>query len=227
MPQSTSGEKRVMIPQVLIVFGQGIEFDYCCVLLPTLRGQGYETVMRGSAQPSSTVMTPPDRLYFQPAAFENVMDGEVEKPESLSPWWPDSIELARSQRGRWCSYHRYSARQLTWQRTATTTSTSERLNIACPPSAVASTMDGPVTQLAVLAAIRPSYVLGGRGMAIVYDDSDLVTYMESLTHVTPDRPVYPGPSSRTLLSWTLTLCDTGSAMWARSGAHRGVRYSLW
>ena len=179
--------------------GQGIEFDYCCVHAAyALRDRGYETVMINcNPETVSTDYDTSDRLYFEPLTFEDVMDVvEVEQPEGvivtlggqtpiklareleaagvpIMGTQPDAIDLAEDR-------DRFS-RLL------------DRLGIAYPPSSVAAT---PEEARSVARAIgyplivRPSYVLGGRGMAIVYSSDELATYMEQAAHVTPDHPVY-------------------------------------
>jgi len=192
-------------PRVIILsagpnrIGQGIEFDYCCVHASyALREEGYETVMVNcNPETVSTDYDTSDRLYFEPLTFEDVMNVvEAEKPAGvivtlggqtpiklarrleaagvpIMGTKPDSIDLAEDR-------DRFSA-------------LLDRLDIAYPPSSVAEDV-AEAKQVARTIGypllVRPSYVLGGRGMAIVYDDGDLATYMAEAAHVTPDHPVY-------------------------------------
>jgi carbamoyl-phosphate synthase large subunit len=191
--------------------GQGIEFDYCCVhAAMALRAAGYETVMVNcNPETVSTDYDTSDRLYFEPLTTEdvaNVIDAEVRAshgdgrvrgvivslggqtplklagaldPDLVLGTSPASIDLAEDRQQ--------------WNELCT------RLGIAQPPGAVAST---PAQALAAAADIgypvllRPSYVLGGRAMEIVYDDAGVRRVMEGLAAglareggVTAERPV--------------------------------------
>ena len=179
--------------------GQGIEFDYCCVhAARALHERGFETVMVNcNPETVSTDYDSSDRLYFQPLTFEDVMDViEVERPAGvvvalggqtpiklardleaagvpIMGTSPDAIDLAEDR-------DRFAA-------------LLDRLCISYPPSSVARTQQEAAEvarRIGYPLVIRPSYVLGGRGMGIVYGDEDLAAYMASATHVTPERPVY-------------------------------------
>ena len=179
--------------------GQGIEFDYCCVhAARALHERGFETVMVNcNPETVSTDYDSSDRLYFQPLTFEDVMDViEVERPTGvvvalggqtpiklardleaagvpIMGTSPDAIDLAEDR-------DRFAA-------------LLDRLRISYPPSSVARTQQEAAEvarRIGYPLVIRPSYVLGGRGMGIVYGDEDLAAYMASATHVTPERPVY-------------------------------------
>ena len=192
-------------PRVVILsagpnrIGQGIEFDYCCVHASyALRDMGYESVMVNcNPETVSTDYDTSDRLYFSPLTFEDVMDvveacepagvivtlggqtpinlahrlAEAGVPIMGTP--PDAIDLAEDR-------DRFS-------------SLLDRLEITYPPSSVAETPEearAVARRIGYPLIVRPSYVLGGRGMAIVYDDSDLKTYMTDAARVSPDHPVY-------------------------------------
>jgi carbamoyl-phosphate synthase large subunit len=179
--------------------GQGIEFDYCCVHASyALEAKGYETVMVNcNPETVSTDYDTSDRLYFEPLTFEDVMDiVEVEKPAGvivtlggqtpiklarrleaagvpIMGTQPDAIDLAEDR-------ERFSE-------------LLDQLGIAYPPSSTAENFDDAVKvakSIGFPLLVRPSYVLGGRGMAIVYDDRSLRTYMDEAARITPDHPVY-------------------------------------
>ncbi len=192
-------------PRVVILsagpnrIGQGIEFDYCCVhAAMALSERGFETVMVNcNPETVSTDYDTSDRLYFEPLTFEDVMDViEAERPQGvivtlggqtpinlasrlkaagvpIMGTQPDAIDLAEDR-------DRFS-------------DLLDRLEIAYPPSSTAETLEEArrvARTIGYPLLVRPSYVLGGRGMAIVYDDDDLATYMAEATQVSPDHPVY-------------------------------------
>jgi carbamoyl-phosphate synthase large subunit len=182
--------------------GQGIEFDYCCVhAVDGFRAEGYETVMVNcNPETVSTDYDTADRLYFEPLTFEDVMaviereqsaGGEVscvvqfggQTPLKLSlplleagvtmlGTSPDSIDLAEDRR-------RFS--QLLWD-----------LAVPQPASGTAVSRDearAVAERVGFPVVVRPSYVLGGRGMAIVFDTGALDRYMTGAVDVSHDRPV--------------------------------------
>ncbi len=192
-------------PKVMILsagpnrIGQGIEFDYCCVHAAyALRELGYETVMVNcNPETVSTDYSTSDRLYFEPLTFEDVMNiVDAEKPAGVIvtlggqtpinlagrlkaaevPIWgtqPEAIDLAEDR-------DRFAA-------------LLDRLDIAYPPSAVASTLEEATAVARTIGyplLVRPSYVLGGRGMAIVYNASELEGYLRQAAKVSPDKPLY-------------------------------------
>ena len=156
--------------------GQGIEFDYCCCHAAyALEAKGYETVMVNcNPETVSTDYDTSDRLYFEPLTFEDVMNIiEVERPEGVIVTLPEAIDLAEDR-------DRFAA-------------LLDKLEIAYPPSSTAETVadaKAVARRVGYPLLVRPSYVLGGRGMGIVYDDDDLVKYMGEATKVSPDHPVY-------------------------------------
>jgi carbamoyl-phosphate synthase large subunit len=182
--------------------GQGIEFDYCCCHAAfALREEGLETVMVNcNPETVSTDYDTADRLYFQPLTFEDVMSvietersggGEVsclvqfggQTPLKLAlalqragvrilGTSPDSIDLAED-RQRFAAL--LSELQITQPASGTATSREEARNVA-------GAIGFPVV-------VRPSYVLGGRGMAIVYDMAALDRYMTQAVDASPEHPV--------------------------------------
>ncbi|MFS8905797.1 carbamoyl-phosphate synthase large subunit [Synechococcus sp. O70.2] len=191
-------------PKVMILgggpnrIGQGIEFDYCCChAVFALRRLGYETIMVNSnPETVSTDYDTADRLYFEPLTYEEVMNlVEAEQPLGLipqfggqtplklaqglaaaqAPIWgtsPDSIDIAED-RGRF-------GRLL------------EELGIRQPAHGLARSVEESLEiarRIGYPVVVRPSYVLGGRAMEIVYSDQDLRRYMQLAVAVDPERPV--------------------------------------
>jgi carbamoyl-phosphate synthase large subunit len=182
--------------------GQGIEFDYCCCHAAfALRDLGYETVMINcNPETVSTDYDTVDRLFFEPLTFEDVM-GIIEREKSngaevscvvqfggqtplklalalqeagvhVIGTTPDSIDLAEDR-------ERFSKllHELDIPQPANGMATSRE-----QARQVASTIGYPVV-------VRPSYVLGGRAMAIVYDPSSLERYMTTAVDASPERPI--------------------------------------
>ncbi len=179
--------------------GQGIEFDYCCVHASyALQAAGYETIMVNcNPETVSTDYDTSDKLYFEPLTFEDVMDiVEVERPDGVivtlggqTPLKlarpleaagvpilgtsPEAIDLAEDR-------DRFSA-------------ILDELGIAYPAAGMASTFEEAcqvADSIGFPLLVRPSYVLGGRGMAIVYDGAQLEKYMGEAARISPDHPVY-------------------------------------
>ena len=178
--------------------GQGIEFDYCCVhACFALRDLGIETIMVNcNPETVSTDYDTADRLYFEPLTFENVMDViHKEKPDGVLvqfggqtplrladrlaqaevPIWgtsPDAIDIAED-RGRFGALLR-------------------ELDIPQPENGVARSLEEArvvAMRIGYPILVRPSYVLGGRAMAIVYDETELAHYMAEATAAAPEHPV--------------------------------------
>ena len=178
--------------------GQGIEFDYCCVHASfALRDAGFETIMVNcNPETVSTDYDTSDRLYFEPLTFEDVMNiVDVERPDGVIVQFggqtplnlalplhnagvpiigtsPDSIDLAEDRK-------RFGA-------------LLDELNIPQPPNGTATTLPEAreiAAKLGYPVMVRPSFVLGGRAMAIVYDETTLDEYMRSAVDVSPDKPI--------------------------------------
>ncbi|WP_030485915.1 carbamoyl-phosphate synthase large subunit [Nocardioides aequoreus] len=200
------------LPAVIILgsgpnrIGQGIEFDYSCVhaslaLSASKGGAAYETVMVNcNPETVSTDYDTSDRLYFEPLTLEDVLEvvhaerqaGPVagvivqlggQTPLGLAQGLEDAgvpivgtppaaIELAE-ERGAFGRVLAEAGLTAPMHGTATTYADAQR---------IAATVGYPVL-------VRPSYVLGGRGMQIVYDDESLRSYIEAATEISPDRPV--------------------------------------
>jgi carbamoyl-phosphate synthase large subunit len=178
--------------------GQGIEFDYCCCHASfVLRDDGFETIMVNcNPETVSTDYDTSDRLYFEPLTFEDVMNiVEVEKPEGVIVQFGGQTPLNLAMR-----LHKAGVPII--GTTAESIDLAEDrkrfgsllndLGIPQPQSGMAA--DG--TEAKKIAAeigypvlVRPSYVLGGRAMAIVYDEESLDEYVRNAVGFTPDRPV--------------------------------------
>src|SRR5438876_256474 len=194
-----SGKRKIMIlgggPNRI---GQGIEFDYCCVHAAfALRELGFETIMVNSnPETVSTDYDTSDKLYFEPLILEDVLNiYDQEKPEGVFVQFggqtplnlaaglkeagvpilgtqPESIETAED-------------RQLF-------AAMLDKLGLRQTPSGSAISTDQAVAianKIGYPVLVRPSFVLGGRAMELVYTEEDLRRYLTSAIEVTPDRPV--------------------------------------
>ena len=194
-----SGKRKVMIlgggPNRI---GQGIEFDYCCVHAAfALRELGFETIMVNSnPETVSTDYDTSDKLYFEPLTLEDVLNiYDQEKPEGVFVQFggqtplnladglkaagvpilgtqPESIETAEDRQLFATMLDKLGLRQ----------TPSGSAVSADEAAAIAKKIGYPVL-------VRPSFVLGGRAMELVYHEEDLRRYMQSAIEVSPDRPV--------------------------------------
>ena len=230
-------------PRVVILsagpnrIGQGIEFDYCCCHAAyALEAKGYETVMVNcNPETVSTDYDTSDRLYFEPLTFEDVMNViEVEKPVgvivTLGGQTPINLAKRLKEAGVPIMGTQPEAIDLAEDRDRFA-SLLDRLDIAYPPSSTAETVEeakGVARRVGYPLLVRPSYVLGGRGMAIVYDDDDLVKYMAAATQVSPDHPVYLDAFLEDAIEARRgrPLRHRAVLRGRRPGAHRGVRHPL-
>jgi len=198
-PRDAQAQKKIMIlgggPNRI---GQGIEFDYCCVrAVFALREAGYRTIMVNSnPETVSTDYDTADDLYFEPLTLEDVLNiVEAERPAGvivqLGGQTPLNLALALSQAG--VPIIGTAPEEI--DRAEDREKFSEmiqRLKLKQPPNGTART---PIEALEIArrltypVLVRPSYVLGGRAMEIVYDETDLHTYMASAVQASPERPV--------------------------------------
>jgi carbamoyl-phosphate synthase large subunit len=200
-PDRTTVSQR---PKVMVLgggpnrIGQGIEFDYCCVHAAfALREMGYETIMVNcNPETVSTDYDTSDKLYFEPLTVEDVVSiYQKEKPIGVIVQFGgqtplniaaeleaagvkilgttvNSIDIA-SDRGRFSEMMR-------------------KYGIPMPESGTASTLEEALViakRIGYPLIVRPSYVLGGRGMEIVHDEEELRLYVAAAVGVTPDRPI--------------------------------------
>jgi carbamoylphosphate synthase large subunit/REP element-mobilizing transposase RayT len=194
-----SGKRKVMIlgggPNRI---GQGIEFDYCCVHAAfALRELGFETIMVNSnPETVSTDYDTSDKLYFEPLTLEDVLNiYDQEKPEGVFVQFggqtplnlaaglkaagvpimgtqPENIEIAEDRKLFAAMLDKLGLRK---------TASGSAINTAQAVE-IANEIGYPIL-------VRPSFILGGRAMELVYNEEDLRRYMESAIEVTPDRPV--------------------------------------
>ena len=179
--------------------GQGIEFDYCCVhACYALHEAGYETIMVNcNPETVSTDYDTSDKLYFEPLTFEDVMDIiDVERPDgvvaTLGGQTPLKLARALEEAGVPVMGTGADAIDLAEDRDRFA-DMLDGLGIAYPPAGDAYTLDEAVRvagRIGFPLLVRPSYVLGGRGMAIVYDAQQLRRYMGEAAKISPDHPVY-------------------------------------
>jgi carbamoyl-phosphate synthase large subunit len=194
----TARKKVVILGSGPNRIGQGIEFDYCCCHASfAFKEEGYETIMINcNPETVSTDYDTSDRLYFEPLAFEDVMNVlELEKPEGVVIQFggqtplrlavplqqagirilgtsPDAVDLAEDRK-------RFSA-LLT------------KLGIPQPESGTATSLDEAkivAERIGYPVLVRPSYVLGGRAMAIVFDGDHLEGYVREAVKASPEHPI--------------------------------------
>ncbi len=179
--------------------GQGIEFDYCCVHASyALAEAGFETIMVNcNPETVSTDYDTSDKLYFEPLTFEDVMDiVDVEQPDgvvvTLGGQTPLKLANALAEAGVPIMGTSPEAIDLAEDRDRFSAILDE-LSIAYPAAGMVSTFEeacAVADQIGFPLLVRPSYVLGGRGMGIVYDGAQLEKYMTEAAKITPDHPVY-------------------------------------
>ena len=179
--------------------GQGIEFDYCCVHASyALSAQGYETIMVNcNPETVSTDYDTSDKLYFEPLTYEDVMDiVEAEHPDgvivTLGGQTPLKLARVLQESGVPLIGTSVEAIELAEDRDLFSRVLDE-LNITYPAAGMASTYEEACVvaqRLSFPLLVRPSFVLGGRGMGIVYNTEQLRNYMAQATKVSPDYPVY-------------------------------------
>jgi len=196
--EPSSREKIVVLGGGPNRIGQGIEFDYCCVHAAlAMREDGYETIMINcNPETVSTDYDTSDRLYFEPLTYEDVLEIiHLEKPKGVIVQFggqtplnlaraleaagvpiigttPDSIDLAEDRERFQKMIH--------------------ELGLLQPPNQIAFDVESSAQlaeQVGFPLVVRPSYVLGGRAMEIVYDQEDLARYMREAVKVSRDSPV--------------------------------------
>jgi carbamoyl-phosphate synthase large subunit len=191
-------------PRVLILgsgpnrIGQGIEFDYCCVHAAfALAEAGYETIMLNcNPETVSTDYDTSDRLYFEPLTFEDVMNViERERPEGvvvqLGGQTPLKLATALERAGVPILGTPPDAIDRAEDRERFGDLLAD-LRLPHPPNGVARSVPearAVASSIGYPVLVRPSYVLGGRAMEIVYEESSLERYMSTAAEVSPSHPV--------------------------------------
>ena len=223
--------------------GQGIEFDYCCVHASyALKEAGYETVMINcNPETVSTDYDTSDRLYFEPLTFEDVSAIlENEKPEGVLVQFggqtplklaraletagfpiagtsPDSIDRAEDR-------VRFGA-------------LLDELGLMAPAHGEAYSRQEALAAARAVGyplIVRPSYVLGGRAMAVVFDDDSLLAFMERAREVSPEHPVFIDRFLDDAVEIDVDCLADGEQVWIggvqqhieEAGIHSGDSYSV-
>ena len=196
---ATSNNRKIMVlgggPNRI---GQGIEFDYCCVHAAfALRDEGFESIMVNcNPETVSTDYDTSDKLYFEPLTVEDVLSiYEKEKPEGIIVQFggqtPLNIADELAQAGVKIIGTSPEVIDLAEDRDRFR-KMMDKLKIPEAESGMASTLDEALKvagRIGYPLMLRPSYVLGGRGMEIVHDEEMLKHYMALAVGVTPERPI--------------------------------------
>lgn len=178
--------------------GQGIEFDYCCVhAAMSLRKLGFETIIVNcNPETVSTDYDTSDKLYFEPLTLEDVLSiHEKEKPAGVIAQFGGQtpLNLASQLKANGVNILGTTPETIDMAEDRDLfNAMMEKLNIPMPESGMAVNIEEALEiarRIKYPLMVRPSYVLGGRGMEVVYDDESLRTYMEAAVGVTPDRPI--------------------------------------
>ena len=212
---STYEEESEVIPsarrKVMILgggpnrIGQGIEFDYCCCHASyALRKEGFETIMVNSnPETVSTDYDTSDRLYFEPLTKEDVINIiEAEQPEGIIVQFGGQTPLKLALPIQEFLNSQEAILTKIWGTSPDSIDTAEdrerfekilrELDIKQPPNGMARSYDDALVvarRIGYPVVVRPSYVLGGRAMEIVYSDAELERYMLYAVQVEPDHPI--------------------------------------
>ncbi|MBI5844984.1 MAG: carbamoyl-phosphate synthase large subunit [Deltaproteobacteria bacterium] len=196
--EASTGRKIMVLGGGPNRIGQGIEFDYCCVHAAfALRDSGYSSIMVNcNPETVSTDYDTANRLYFEPLTVEDVLSiYEKEKPEGVIVQFggqtPLNIASQLEAAGVKILGTSVEAIDLAEDRDRFRKMMDD-LNIPMPASGMAATLEEALKVAARIGyplMVRPSYVLGGRGMQVVYDGESLAGYVAKATGVTPERPI--------------------------------------
>ena len=198
-PVSKNAKKVMILGGGPNRIGQGIEFDYCCChAAMAMRRMGYETIIVNcNPETVSTDYDTSDKLYFEPVTVEDVLQiYEAEKPEGIIVQFGGQtpLNIARQLQEAGCRILGTSVDSIDDAEDRDLFhSIMDKLGIPMPESMMASDLDGALKCAAKLGyplIIRPSFVLGGRGMEVIYDEIMLREYVDKAVGVTPDRPLY-------------------------------------
>ncbi len=199
-----SNPVRADKPKIMILgggpnrIGQGIEFDYCCVHASlALKKMGFETIIVNcNPETVSTDYDTSDKLYFEPLTLEDVLSiYEKEQPVGVIAQFggqtPLNLAADLEKNGVKILGTSPSVIDLAEDRDLFR-AMMDKLEIPMPESGMAVTAEEALDiahAIGYPVMVRPSYVLGGRGMEVVYNDENLISYMEAAIGVTPDRPI--------------------------------------
>ena len=195
---TTSNKKVIILGGGPNRIGQGIEFDYCCVHAAfALRDMGIETIIINcNPETVSTDYDTSDRLYFEPLTIEDVLGiYEKEKPLGVIAQFGGQTPLNLAQELKKNGVNILGTSPETIDLAEDRDRFREmmdKLGIPMPESGMAVNVEEALEiarKIGYPVMVRPSYVLGGRGMEIVHDDESLKVYMEAAVGVTPDRPI--------------------------------------
>ena len=191
-------------PKVMILgggpnrIGQGIEFDYCCVhAAKALKKLGFETIIVNcNPETVSTDYDTSDKLYFEPLTLEDVLSiYNKEKPVGVIAQFggqtPLNLASELEKNGVKILGTSPAIIDLAEDRDQFR-AMMDKLGIPMPESGMATTVDEALEiaeGIGYPVMVRPSYVLGGRGMEVVYDPESMIGYMKAAVGVTPDRPI--------------------------------------
>lgn len=197
-PVSTEKPKIMILGGGPNRIGQGIEFDYCCVHASlALKKLGFETIIVNcNPETVSTDYDTSDKLYFEPLTLEDVLSiYKKEKPVGVIAQFggqtPLNLAADLEKNGVKILGTAPSVIDLAEDRDLFR-AMMEKLEIPMPESGMAVTVDDALEiaeKIGYPVMVRPSYVLGGRGMEVVYDAESMVGYMNAAVGVTPDRPI--------------------------------------
>ena len=191
-------------PKIMILgggpnrIGQGIEFDYCCVHAAiALKKLGFETIIVNcNPETVSTDYDTSDKLYFEPLTLEDVLSiYKKEKPLGVIAQFggqtPLNLAAELEKNGVKILGTSPSVIDLAEDRDLFR-EMMDKLDIPMPESGMATTVEEAIAiaeKIGYPVMVRPSYVLGGRGMEVVYDNDSMTEYMNAAVGVTPDRPI--------------------------------------
>ncbi len=191
-------------PKIMILgggpnrIGQGIEFDYCCVHASlALKKLGFETIIVNcNPETVSTDYDTSDKLYFEPLTLEDVLSiYKKEQPLGVIAQFggqtPLNLAADLEKNGVRILGTSPSVIDLAEDRDLFR-AMMDKLNIPMPESGMATTVEEAIAiaqKIGYPVMVRPSYVLGGRGMEVVYDNESMTSYMNAAVGVTPDRPI--------------------------------------
>ena len=197
-PVSTDRPKIMILGGGPNRIGQGIEFDYCCVHAAlALKKLGFETIIVNcNPETVSTDYDTSDKLYFEPLTLEDVLSiYNKEKPLGVIAQFggqtPLNLAADLEKNGVKILGTSPAVIDLAEDRDLFR-EMMEKLEIPMPESGMAVTVDEALEiahKIGYPTMVRPSYVLGGRGMEVVYDDAGMINYMNAAIGVTPDRPI--------------------------------------